>query len=271
MLVNNSYKTSSVSLPLHSSSNQQVQPRAQLGLSPYERTQETDAQDILQSLLHSLFTLIVLTRRSGRNGEGGIGRLPSTDGFEQVSADLGIRRSGTGGDFLYVSLDLSEIIGEGGYALLKGLERGKGSLSGVGVGGKEIDCKNTYDECVSERTERNFSNNGPLTTSLLGQLVLDGTRYRHENTVLGLGVGSDRLRNVGLDSQAGRSVILRKIGIESEVDGRSGDTGFSVEEVLDEGGVSGNFRRGRVPDIRPGEVSVYNVQHGARTELTIQR
>ena len=98
---------------------QQVQPRAQLDLTPHERAQIADAQRILQSTLDARLVVILALRSilgvaRSRRSFG----FPSADSLEEVFADFNVRRRGGGvarrelGD---VGLDLGDLLGEGLY------------------------------------------------------------------------------------------------------------------------------------------------------------
>ena len=95
---------------------QQIQPRAQLDLTPHERAQIADAQRILQPALHTRFIIFLAIRRllctRDRRGIG----FPSTDGIEEVFTDLNVGWGGGGGargELRDIGLDLGDLLCEG--------------------------------------------------------------------------------------------------------------------------------------------------------------
>lgn len=95
---------------------QQVQPRAQLDLTPDERAQVANAQRILQSALDTRFIVFLSLSSILRAGDRrGIG-FPSTNGIEEVFTDFNVGWGSSGGargELRDVGLDLGDLLGEG--------------------------------------------------------------------------------------------------------------------------------------------------------------
>lgn len=151
----------------------QIKSRAKLNLRPNQRRQVANAQDVLQTTLDTrvlaLLLLVVLVTSLDRSF--GLG-LPSTDGIEQVTSNLGIL---VGIRTRSVCTHRLELLG-------KRLERSR-------------QCRKRRDRGVGSGTLSFGRSRQEIDTGTLGQVVLERAWDGQEDAVFGLVGEADRGAN----------------------------------------------------------------------------